>query len=89
MKTKTQPPDGMTEEELALFYESRKGDLSLWQSKPAKIRVRRGGPSTVFSLRLAPEELEALFRAAQAQQITLSEFIRRASMKEATEGAAS
>jgi hypothetical protein len=76
-------PDDMTEEELATFYEERKGDVSLWKSKPRKIRVRRGSPSTVFALRLAPEELEQLYRAAQAQGTNLSAFIRDAALEKA------
>lgn len=81
--TKAKKADEMTEAELAKFYEERKGDVSLWERKPAKIRVRRGGPSTVFSLRLAPEELELLFRRAEERGETVSEFIRGAAMKEA------
>lgn len=80
--------DEMTEEELAAFYESRKGDLSLWESKPAKIRVRRGGPSTVFALRLAPEELELLHARARSQGRTVSDFIRSAALAAANSGTA-
>ncbi len=84
--TTQKKPDEMTEKELAQFYEERKDDESLWEKKPAKIRVRRGGPSTVFSLRLAPEELEELSKVAEANGVNLSDFIRSAALKEAREG---
>ena len=72
----------MSEEELARFYEERRGDVSLWD-KSRRIRVRRGSPSTVFTLRLAPDELEQLYRAAEAQSETMSEFIRSAAVDRA------
>jgi hypothetical protein len=75
-------PDEMNEEELSRFYEERRGDVSLWD-KSRRIRVRRGSPSTVFTLRLAPEEIEQLYRAAAAQSETMSEFIRRAAVDRA------
>ena len=77
-------PDEMTEQELARFYEERQGDMSLWEKKPRRIRARRGGPSTVFTLRLAPEELEQLFEAAAHQDETLSDFIRKGALERAT-----
>jgi uncharacterized protein (DUF1778 family) len=70
----------MNEQQLARYFEERKGDLSLWERKPAMIRVRRGGPSTVFSLRLTPEELEEIYRAAAKKGQTTSQFIRNASL---------
>jgi hypothetical protein len=76
-------PDEMTEEELARFYEERRGDVSLWD-KARRIRVRRGSPSTVFTLRLAPEELERLYRAAEKEAETMSEFVRRAALDRAS-----
>lgn len=76
-------PDEMTEEELASFYEERQGDTSLREKKPRRIRARRGGPSTVFTLRLAPEELQELYDAAARQDETLSEFIRKGALERA------
>ena len=73
----------MTEEELARYYEERKGDLSQWETKPRKIRVRRGGPSTVFSMRFAPEELKVAQDAAGRLGVTVSEFIRRSALEAA------
>jgi len=75
-------PDAMNEEELARFYEQRRGDVSLWD-KSRRIRVRRGSPSTVFTLRLAPEELEQLSRVAEMQGETMSEFIRKGAIDRA------
>jgi hypothetical protein len=72
----------MSEDELARFFEERRGDLSLWD-KTRRIRVRRGSPSTVFTLRLAPEELDQLFRASASQGETMSEFIRRGALERA------
>jgi hypothetical protein len=68
------------DEELARFHEEHKGDVSLWEAKPARIRVRRGSPSTVFSLRLTPDELTELFRTAEERGLTTSDFIRRAAL---------
>ena len=80
-------PDDMNEEALARFYEERKGDLSLWQKKPRQIRLRRGdGPSTMFSLRMTGEELSKIALAAQKRGTTVSDFIRRAALKEADGG---
>jgi hypothetical protein len=73
----------MTDEELARFYEERQGDTSLWQKKPRRIRSRRGGASTVFALRLAPEELQRLYEAAARQDETLSDFIRKGALERA------
>jgi hypothetical protein len=76
-------PDEMTEEELARFYEERTSDTSLWQKKPRRIRARRGSASTVFTLRLAPEELQQLFEAATKLDETLSDFIRKGALERA------
>jgi hypothetical protein len=71
----------LTEEELARFYEERRGDTSLWEKKPRRIRASRGGASTVLTLRLAPEELQQLFEAAARQDETLSDFIRKGALE--------
>jgi hypothetical protein len=73
----------MTESELARFFEANKDNMDLWDTKPRKIRVRRGSPSTVFTLRLAPEELEQLYRIAADQGETLSDFIRKGALDRA------
>jgi hypothetical protein len=76
--------DAMTEQEMARFFEEHAGDMSLWSKKPRKIRSRKGqGASTVFSLRLAPKELEELFYAANKRGVTLTEFIRSSALAEA------
>jgi uncharacterized protein (DUF1778 family) len=80
-------PAEMTEEELAQFYQARKGDVTLWQQSPLRLRNRRGrGPSTSFAVRLSPEELEELQGAAMSQAVTLSEFIRASSLAAARTG---
>jgi hypothetical protein len=75
--------DAMTEEDLARFYEDHKDDVSLFEKKPVPIRARRGSPSTLFSLRLAPEELIQLQEAAVRQGRTVSDIIRTGALKEA------
>jgi uncharacterized protein (DUF1778 family) len=81
MKPERKTPDQMTEEELAGFYQSRRGDLSLWEEKPLKLRSRRSsGPTTSFAVRLTPDELEELQAAAKQQGTTLSDFIRTTSL---------
>ncbi len=70
----------MKEPEIAEYYERRKGDLSLWEDKPAKVKVRRG--TSVFCIRLTKEELELLQQRSQEQGMTLSAFIRRSALKE-------
>jgi hypothetical protein len=76
--------DALNERDLARYFEERKDDETIWQKKGRKIRPRRGqGPSTVFTLRLAPEELTALLAAANARNVSLTEFIRTAALTEA------
>jgi len=44
--------DEINEEELARFYQEHKGDLSLWQKTPRRMRRHRGeGPTTSFAVR--------------------------------------
>jgi len=74
--TNDKTPDAMNEEELARFFEERRGDATLWD-KARRIRVRRGSPSTVFTVRLAPEEFEQFYRAAAFYGETMSEFLRK------------
>ncbi len=71
------------EEKLAKLYEEHAGDLSLWETKPRKIRIRRGGPSHTFSVRFAPEEMELLQSAADERGVTISELIREAALSAA------
>jgi hypothetical protein len=76
-------PDEMTEEELARFYEERKGDLSLWAKDAAAIRRRRGGPSTVFAVRFTPRNWNPCKRRRNVGTTT-SDFIRTAALQAAT-----
>ena len=71
--------DAMNEEELAKYFEDRKDDPSIWEAKGRRIRARRG-PSTVFQMRIAPEELEEIARAAGGN---VSEFVRTAALEKA------
>jgi hypothetical protein len=73
-------------EELADYYERHAGDLSLWSTKPRKIRVRRGGPSHTFSIRFTPEEMALLDDAAERRGITITELIRSAALASVREG---
>lgn len=83
-------PNDMTEAELAKFYESRKGDTSLWKKTPKPMRRRRGdGPTTSFAVRLTPEEIEELQTAAETRHTTLSDFIRSSAIAAAREGSSS
>ena len=71
--------DDMSEEELARYFEANKeSDGDIWEKKPRKIRIRRGSASTVFTLRLAPEELEAFQQFAASRKTTVSGFLREA-----------
>jgi hypothetical protein len=75
-------PDKGTEEELARHYDKRGADVSQWPLEAPKIRVRRGGSSTVFSFRLDSEELAELTEAARGRGVTVSAFIRDAALAE-------
>ena len=72
----------MNEDELAEFFERRRGDTSLWSEKPVKANVRRGG-SVVFSVRFSPEELLLLRDRAREAGITISGLIRSAALEAA------
>jgi hypothetical protein len=74
----------LNEEELRRYYESRKGDVSTWAKKPRQLRRKPGeGPTTTFAVRLTPAELRELQTAAEKRDVSLSEFIRSASLGEA------
>ena len=70
----------MKEEELAQWFETRRGDTSLWSDTPVKATVRRGG-SVVFSVRFSPGELELLRQRAQRAGTTISELVRSAALR--------
>lgn len=74
-----------TRNESAEYFEGRRGDLSEWSEVPSKANVRPGG-SVVFSVRFAREELDLLRDRAAASGKTISEFVRRAALTEASEG---
>jgi hypothetical protein len=74
----------INEEETREYFESRRGDMSEWSAEPSRANVRRGG-SVVFSLRFGRDQLELLRQRAEASGATISEFIRRAALRDAIE----
>jgi hypothetical protein len=73
-------PDEMTEGELARYYEDHMHDDDFWDNfKPSSIKLPEGkAPSTVFTMRIDPVELERIARTAHAAGMNASEFVRRA-----------
>jgi hypothetical protein len=67
---------------MAEFYQATRGDKSLWSEKPAKAKIRRPG-SIVFSVRLSRSELDEVRKRAEADGLTVSEFVRRAALGQA------
>ena len=74
-------PSKEEEQELIRYYEDRRGQTGHW-GKPVPIRVRRGGPSAVFSLRLTAEELTLFQKEAERRGVTVSQLIREATLRE-------
>jgi hypothetical protein len=70
--------DALGEEELAQYFEERRDDDSIWQKKGR--RLKPGKASTVFQMRIAPDELEEITRAAGGN---VSEFVRSAALEKA------
>ena len=68
------------EKGLREMLDARRGDVSLYESKPVKAKVSAAGGSVVFSLRFSPSELEDLRLQAEARGLTLSEMIRKAAL---------
>ena len=71
--------DAMTESEFVEFIEQHKDDASNWEAKGRKIRARRG-PSTIFQMRITPEELEEIVDVAGGN---VSDFVRTAALEKA------
>jgi len=75
----------MTERELAQYYDTHRGDTSIWHPEPVEARTaRRGGPSIVISVRVNRAELRQLKQSALSEAVTLSEFIRQAALERAS-----
>jgi hypothetical protein len=70
----------MNEEQLAEFFERRRGDTSHWSDLPVKANIRRRG-SVVFSVRFSPEELLLLRDLAREIGTTISGLIRSAALE--------
>jgi uncharacterized protein (DUF1778 family) len=71
--------DAMSEAELAKYLEEHREDPSVWEQKGRRIRARRG-PSAVFQMRIAPEELEEIAEVAAGN---VSDFVRTAALEKA------
>jgi hypothetical protein len=71
--------DALSEAELTKYFDDHKDDPSLWEQKGRRIRARRG-PSTVFQMRIAPEELEEIAEVAGGN---VSDFVRTAALEKA------
>ncbi len=71
---------------LAAFFEAHKDEESMWRPVNKKIRVRRGGPSHIFSVRFSAKEMERIDEAAYAQGVTMTELIRSAALAAAENG---
>ena len=70
----------MTEDERGDYYYEHRDDESIMLS-PAPIKMRkRGTVSTMFSLRIPAKELMEIGDAARMRGMTVSEFIRKASL---------
>jgi len=78
-RSEAQHVDEMGEQALAEYFEANKDNPEVWQQKGRRIRARRG-PSTVFQMRIAPDELEEITRAANGN---VSEFMRTAALEKA------
>lgn len=69
-----------TESERAEYYESHKDDPDVW-GEPLPTRPRRRLASMI-SVRLSPDEAEAIRAAAEARGMSVSAFLRMAALKE-------
>lgn len=90
---------GMTEQELADFYQAHKDDPDLWGEMEKPTRRRRGRPSrglsAIITVRFTPEEAAIIRKEAQTTGATYSDIIRsairaralRADMESATKAA--
>jgi hypothetical protein len=70
-----------SESERAEYYESHKDDPELWgEPQPAKPRRRL---ASMISVRLSPDEADAIREAAEREGLSVSAFLRAAALKEA------
>jgi hypothetical protein len=73
-----------SESERADYYEKHKGDPEVWgEPLPAKPRRRL---ASMISVRLSPDEAEAIREMADSRGLSLSGFLRMAALKEARRG---
>ncbi len=71
--------DALSEAELTKYFQEHKDDSRVWEQKGRRIRARRG-PSTVFQMRITPEELEEIAEVAGGN---VSDFVRTAALEKA------
>jgi len=70
-----------TERHLVQYFKEFQAELApLARKRPPATRSRCGGPTTVFSVRLAPDELRLLRAAAGSQGRTVSDVVRGAAL---------
>jgi len=67
----------MSETELRKYFDTNRGDESLWSNQPESARVGKKS-SIVFSVRFTADELKAVKEQAGLWQTTISSFIRKA-----------
>lgn len=69
-----------TDEEIALYYERLRAEgRELEGLVPRKARVAKN-PRAVFSVRLSHQELTEIVKAARERSLTVSDFMRQASL---------
>jgi hypothetical protein len=71
--------------ELAELYEANAGDVSGWEEKSIQMRVRSEGPSHTFAVRFTAAEMQKLQASADEVGVTITDFIRAASLQAAHE----
>jgi uncharacterized protein (DUF1778 family) len=77
--------EDLRNDRLADEVERTMGEVAHLRPSKRVIRSRRGGPSHQFSIRFAPDEIDALQAAADTRSVTITEFIRSTVMKAVAE----
>ena len=73
----------MNDEEVAKYYEQRRGDVSGWRHVERPRKSQRGRSTSVFSVRFTQEELQSLQAAADQRGQYISAFIRDVALEAA------
>jgi hypothetical protein len=74
------PPQGLTYEELARWYDEHREEMDTWEWVEVPVSVDRKA-LPIFNLEIEGKDLEKLFRAAEAEGRGLSEFIVSAALE--------